>query len=162
MHRALLAARHHQAQMRPIVHAVGGNRFAQRGLESRLVHPDIERDGARAFDQALQMLIDENQSPVCEPDALPHTVAQAEAGIEHRYERLAAPHEPPVEPDEHGVVAGILRACLRTLCLDHDAVLSRYAMLMIRFRYLSIVKRASGPMTVVDSRSSTTAGGSRV
>src|SRR5262249_2313803 len=158
MHRALLAARYHQAQMRPIVYAVGGNRLEQRGLEPRLVHPDIERDGARAFDQALQVLVDENQSPVCEPDALPHTVAEAEAGIEDRYKSLAAPHEPPVEPAEHGVVAGIFCRCLRTLRLDHDAVLSRYAISMIRFMYLSIEKRASGPMTVVDSRSSTTAG----
>src|SRR5580700_381087 len=104
--------------------SVGGDDFVERGAHLPGAQPDIDGDGAGTVIEPAQMLLDQHQSAVVEPDALPHAVAEAETGIEDRDDCLGAGHEPPVEPDQEVAIARILSGGLRPFCLDHRPILA--------------------------------------
>ena len=120
MHGTLLATRYHQAQMGPVVHPVRDNDFVERGAHFGRAQPDIDSYGAGAVVEPPQMVLDQHQSAVAQPDTLPHAVAEAETSIEDRDQCLGATHEPPVEPDQEVAIARILSGALCALRLDQS------------------------------------------
>jgi hypothetical protein len=84
------------------------------GLLHLLRRPrDVEVDGERGFEQALDVVVEEGPAPVVEADALPHAVAQHEAGVVDADRRLALGLQRPVHPDEDLLVPGVFLGGVR-------------------------------------------------
>src|ERR1051326_5991956 len=100
-------ARDHQPDVDTALHTVGFDRASERGTNLLAAHADVERDGARAVEQAVEMRLFEQQGAVVQPQPFPHAIAQHEAGVEDGDLGFAARHHLAVEIDEHALVARI-------------------------------------------------------
>jgi hypothetical protein len=105
------AARDHQPQVDTLsfdtVHAVGGQRGVQRVGDLLPRQTDVQRDRARALEQAVQVGVQTDEPAAHQAQALPHAVAEREAAVEHRDPGLVARHELAIDVDEHLLVAGV-------------------------------------------------------
>ena len=83
------AARHHQPDMDALFHAVGVERVVKplRQLLSR--QADVHCDRLGAFEQPVEVAVEEGELAPVDPQALPHAVAKHEAAVEHRHDRLS-------------------------------------------------------------------------
>ncbi len=105
--RALHAARHHQADVRAVGHAVGVETPPNRRREAFAVQPDIQTDRRRAREQPVEMEVEKHQRALVQSDALPHPVAHRKPGVENRYGGLGARRQIAVNGHNHVVIARI-------------------------------------------------------
>ena len=74
---------------------------------------DIHVDRLGAFVEPVEMRIEEGDAAVDQAQAFPNAVAQHEAGIEDRDDRLVARHEAAVDGDENCRIARIVGIIVR-------------------------------------------------
>lgn len=60
---------------------------------------DIQRDGAGAVEQPVEMVVEEHEPPLVQRHPFPHAVAEDEAGVERQYAGLVARHHVAMEAD---------------------------------------------------------------
>jgi hypothetical protein len=107
---ALLATRQHEAKVSASLQLVRVNRFLDTTLEFTSRNPRIEIDGRRPLEETIEMFIQEGRPPVEDADALPDSVAQNEASVEHRHEGPFAWNELAVEMNQESRVGFVLVA----------------------------------------------------
>ena len=79
---------HHQPNVDAFAHVLRVERFVEPASERLARQADIHRDRLGALEQSVEMAVEEGDSSLVDPQALPHPVAEHEAGIEHRDGRL--------------------------------------------------------------------------
>ncbi len=115
-------ARDHQAGMGVGGHAVGVLRVDDGLFHLIGGHADVEVDGLRRLEQAVDMLVEEGPAAVVEPDPLPHPVAQHEAGVIDADQRLRLGHDPAVHVDQDRLVAGVLLGLVGADMVGHGVL----------------------------------------
>ena len=93
--------------MDAIFHAVGIEAIEQALDQFIGLEADVHEDGFRAFIEAFDMRAEEGNATLDQAQAFPHTVAQNEAGVEHRDHCLGPRHQLAVDGDQDAEVAGI-------------------------------------------------------
>ena len=106
--RALHAARHHQADVDAVDHAVGLKGAVELVGEICRRHPDVERDRRRTLVEPPKMAIEECRVAIVDAKPLPHAVAEHEACVEHRDDGLGARPQLAVDRHEDAVVSWIV------------------------------------------------------
>jgi len=101
--------------MHAFTHAVRGERPVQRLREGRAVQADIEIDRLGGLVQALEMRREKGNAAVMDPQALPHPIAEDEARIEDRNDRLRARMQLTVDVDAYVAVPRIVGRVVRAL-----------------------------------------------
>src|ERR1700678_2471337 len=107
-----------------MAHAVGIERLLDGGGQVRRAHADIEHDGTRAGVEAVQMRLEEKNTPVMEAQALPDAVAEYEACIEHGHLCILARDQRTVQIDACGNIARVFGEILAS---GHRAIPIRQA-----------------------------------
>ena len=98
----------HQPGVGVVHHAVGDPHLLQRRHDAGPVAADVEVDGARRLEQAVEVVVEEGPAPVVQAQPLPDAVAEQEAGIVDRDGRLRPGLQRAVDPDQDLRVAGVL------------------------------------------------------
>jgi hypothetical protein len=99
----------------PLRHLIGVERFVEPSGQRLAGQSDVHGDRLGAFEQAIEMKVEEGDPPLVDAQTLPHAVAEDEARIEHRHHRLAARLQIAVDADQDRFVARIGRAVVRSL-----------------------------------------------
>ena len=124
--RALDAARDHQPDVHAVRHAVGLDDVEQARLQRLAAQADVDAQHLRPVPQPVEMAVEKGDAPVDEAQALPHAVAEHEAGIEHGDLRLLARRQRSVDADQDGIVARvavvILRSGGKARAIRHDSL----------------------------------------
>ena len=79
---------HHQARMGIGVHVVCGARFFQSCENLGPRHTDIEINGERRLEQAVQMIIHEGPLAIVQAQTFPNAVPKHEAAVVDTHQRL--------------------------------------------------------------------------
>ena len=88
------------------MHAVGRERAAYLGGERVPVESDIEADLGGALVQTIEVLVQEQQHAVVQPQSFPHPVADHETAVEDRHFGRLALDEPAIEADFAAALRG--------------------------------------------------------
>ena len=94
------AARHHQPDVDALVHAVRVERVVKPRRQLVARQADVHGDRLGALEQPVEMAVEEGELAPVDAQALPHAVAEHEAAIEHRHDRLCARLQLAVDVDE--------------------------------------------------------------
>ena len=117
VHRLLWPARDHEADMHAGLHPICGKGLVQCRDDLVPRHADVERDGAGALEQPVEMGIEKQKPALVQAQALPHAIAQHETGVEDRHLGLRTRHDSAVQIDKRVLVARI--GC-KILTARHD------------------------------------------
>ena len=98
------------------MHVVALDRLLQ-GLDDRFSGPDVDVGGLSPGEESIHVAVDEGESVVMKPDALPDPVADEEAAVEDRNLGLAAMEKLAVDVDLHVSVSAVGNSGVRALCL---------------------------------------------
>jgi hypothetical protein len=115
------AARHHEADVHPVVHVIGGEKLVEAPAELGLVEVDLEVQGLHAFEESLEVALEKQHRVSLHPEALPDPVTEDEARIEHGDHRLPAVSMLAVDIDEDIAVAIVGGVFVRSLHGDSRA-----------------------------------------
>ena len=93
--------------MDALVHPVGVERVVQPLRQLLARQADIHRDRLGAFEQPVEMAVEEGEAAAVDPKPLPHAVAEHEAAVEHRDDRLGARLQLAVDVDQDRSIARV-------------------------------------------------------
>ena len=103
----LAAAGDHEAGVGVGQHGVRGAGLLERRRHAGTVAADVEVDGARRLEEAVEVVVEEAPAAVVQAEPLPDAVAEHEARVVDRDARLGARHEAAVHPYEDVLVARV-------------------------------------------------------
>ena len=96
-----------------------------RSVSSLAGQADVEHDRGGALPEPVEVLVEERRVPVGDAQALPHPVAEHEAGVEDADDGLRARHERAVDVDQDVGVAGVVDEVVRAVRGGHVAIMPR-------------------------------------
>jgi hypothetical protein len=110
--RLLEPARHHQAEVDAVRHAVRVERSMERVANLVAAHADVEVDRPGALEEPVEVRFEEDEPTLVQPHPFPDAVAEHEAGVEHGHLGVRAGDEVAVQVDEYVGVARVGRVIL--------------------------------------------------
>jgi hypothetical protein len=96
--------------VRAILHAVRVEGLVEALDQFMTAEADVHRDRLGALEQPVEVLVEEGEPPLVDPQAFPHAIAEHEPGIEHRHHRFGARLQFAVDADQDRGVARIAGA----------------------------------------------------
>ena len=103
-----------------IGHAIGRLCFHDGGDHLVPGAGDVQIDRLRRLEQAVDVFVKEGPLAVVKADAFPHAIAQHEAGIVDRDDRLRLGLQLPVHPDQDVFVAGVFFRLMGRNMVSHS------------------------------------------
>ena len=81
--------------------------------QGRTIEADVDHQHLGAIVKAIEMLVEERETAVDEPQSFPHAIAEHEARVEHRHLGLGAWDKRPVHRNQNGIVTVVADVVLR-------------------------------------------------